>query len=692
MNPSRVDIPSLTSALEWVADAVEVSVQPSGKLVYVNPAWCTLTGYSTDEAIGHTPRELLRAASWRPPAWYDGVDERLARGEPFHGTIVSRRKDGSEMVNMLHVTPTLSETGELRHFIVVRHDLTLEHEAARLRIKEARLERAVRGANDGLWEYACAEGLVHLSERCVELCGARSPALTTEEALALVHPEDRGRVAERAREGGQGNDDLNEEFRLLVDGAPRWVQLRARVYRGESGAPSHVAGALTDIQAIKDAQAAALDAAARDTITELPNRGAFVARVEQAVRRAARVEGPAFALLFIDLRKFKQVNDRLGHAAGDDLLRAVAERLRAIVRPGDVVARLGGDEFGVLLEPMVHEEHVLATARRVERGLARDFHLGARVLQIAGTVGAVMGDGRSDVDTLIRDADAAMYAARADGRRGHGLADPVLRAQVQRRAILERDVLSALRRREITVALQPIVGTLDRRPMGAEALVRWRHPELGPVPPLELLACTDDLDLGAELGLLVLEKSVDWVAAARREGLLSDQFVLHVNANARQMANPRFADNLRLVARGSGLPAGGLFVEITETVLVDRPDEMTELMHELIGAGLGFSLDDFGTGWSSLAHLRRFPVHGLKIDRSFTLAVRNEPKTGEIVRGLVTMARALDIVLVAEGVETEAEAHAMAELGCDHAQGYLYAPPLSPEDALAALRVWRSPG
>ena len=690
MNPNPVDIPSLSRALEWVEDAVEVT-NLDGYFIYVNPAWCRLTGYTFEETRGQSPRTLLRGTT-RPAGFYDEIDERLRKGEPFHGELVSRRKDGVEVPHDVHVTPVLDPAGRVLHFVVVRHDLTLRREAERLREIEGRLERAVRGANDGLWEYDLVERRGYLTQRCMELVEARSAVTTAEEAERLLHPEDRARAAVLV---GQLHelDEIREEVRIRAPGgAHRWVQVRARVYRDASGAAERVAGAITDIQAIKDAEAQALEAATRDPVTNLPNRRIFVERVQLAVHRARRSSSASFAVLFIDLRKFKQVNDRLGHAVGDELLRAVAERIRGTVRPGDTVARMGGDEFGVLLEPLHRDEQALATARRVERALAKDFHLGGRVVQIAGTVGAVLGDGQTDVDTLIRDANAAMYAARADGRVGHGLADPDLRERVQRRAQLERDVANAIRRREVAVAFQPIVETLTHRPVGAEALVRWRHPELGWVPPMELLSVSDDLDLGADLGILVLEKSVDWLVALRNAGLADDDFVLHVNANARQLTDPRFAECLRLVARGSGVPAGRLFVEVTETVLVDRPDEVAALMAELVDEGLSFALDDFGTGWSSLAHLRRFPVRCIKIDRSFTCALLAETKPAEIVRGLASMAHALGMSVVAEGVETEEEAEAVAALGCAHAQGYLYARPaigLAARDALAALTARR---
>ncbi len=638
--------------LLYVEDAVEIH-DADGVCVFVNPAWVRLTGQRADQAIGQPS----------PPLPTRGVRRLLIN----------------------------DEAGGRSHSVIFRRD-TPRTGRGRPTERDARFDLAVRGASEGLWELELATGAVLLSPRCLELVDFPSQETTIAHAKHLVHPDDLARLLDTLRGPVPGSGGhLAEELRLRDrEGRWRWVLLRAMIFCGPDGGPERVAGGLSDIQDRKDAEEKLVQQATRDPLTNLYNRRVFVERMEQASRRAHRSVTANFAVLYVDLRKFKQVNDQYGHQVGDDLLRSVATRLLAAVRPGDTVSRLGGDEFGLLLEPVGNEHHMVTAAQRVERALSVPFPLGPLTVEIAGTVGAVMGDTSGNIDALIRDADSAMYYARTEGNVGHKVADADMRARIQRRSSIAALFPLALRRSGLRVVFQPMVELPSRRVVGMEALLRWQHPELGAVRPQELVDAADELGLGTDLGLFVLGQAVAWLLAARRSALVGDDFVMHVNANARLMHDQRFEAALEALRRTAGLAPGMLNIEITETALINRPDEMVRLIGRFRSLGVGFALDDFGTGWSSLSHLRRFPVQCLKIDRSFTEAVVSDSTTAEIVRGLVAIAQALKMGIVAEGVETEAELEAIRSLGCDRGQGYLFARPCTPEAAIELLRKQES--
>jgi diguanylate cyclase (GGDEF)-like protein/PAS domain S-box-containing protein len=429
---------ALVRVLLDVDDAVEIH-DADGICVFVNPAWVRLTGQRPDEVIGQ-PAPTLPARGVRRVLLAD-------------------------------------EAGRRSHSVIFRREPPPTGKA-RPTERDARFDRAIRGASEGLWELELASGQLLLSPRCLELVDFPSQETTLTQAKELAHPDDVARILEGMRgpaaiAGGKMADELRMRDR---DGRWRWLLVRAMIFCGPDGRPERVAGGLSDIQDRKDAEENLVLLASRDPLTNLLNRRVFVERMEQAARRAHRGVTANFAVLYVDLRKFEQVNDQHGHEVGDDLLRSVATRLLAAVRPGDTVARLGGDEFGVLLEPVGNEHHMIAAAQRVERALAVPFPLGPLTVHISGTIGAVMGDTSGNIDALIRDADTAMYYARAEGNAGHKVADTEMRARIQRRAAIASLLPAALRRNGLRVLFQPIVELGSRRTVG------WRRSFVGNTP------------------------------------------------------------------------------------------------------------------------------------------------------------------------------------------------------------------
>jgi diguanylate cyclase (GGDEF)-like protein len=420
-------------------------------------------------------------------------------------------------------------------------------------------------------------------------------------------------------------------------------------------------------------------AALHDSLTGLPNRSLALDRIAHALRRCGR-EGGTVAVLALDLDRFKLVNDSLGHAAGDELLVALAPRLRDAIRPGDTVARFGGDEFVVVCDGLDGPGAAVTVAERLSGALAEPVELASGPQFIGASIGIALAQGEGDTpDSLLRDADAAMY--RVKERKGGGryeLFDEHMRDEVLRRVTTESDLRRALDAGELRVHYQPIVDVRTERPVSVEALARWEHPERGMIPPSEFIEVAEDIGLIAELGLQVLEQASHQAAEWQRA--FGVPLGLAVNVSGRQLAQAGFPEQVAAIAARSGLAPGTLSLEITESVLLEEADCTMAVLAHLREIGIRLILDDFGTGYSSLSYLKRFALHALKIDRSFVDGLGADDDDSTIVEAIVRMAHSLRLAVVAEGVETEAQLSQLRRLRCDSAQGYLFARPLAPGD------------
>ena len=426
-----------------------------------------------------------------------------------------------------------------------------------------------------------------------------------------------------------------------------------------------------------------------DSLTGLPNRLSFVDSLRDALRRST-ASGSPVGILFLDLDHFKLINDSIGHHAGDELLQAVAPRLRAHLRPGDLVARFGGDEFGILVDRLSDEDEALAIADRVAGAFSEPYLMGGADHFVTASIGIAIarpiGSEPVEAELLIRDADAAMYRAKERGRGRCELFDAEMRAHALRRLQTERELRHALDRDELELHYQPLVGLGSGEIVGLEALVRWRHPERGLLDPGEFVSVAEDSGLIESIGRWVQEtacrQAIGW------HELRPDQRPLDVavNLSARQVAHRDLAATVREILARTGLEPVNLRLEVTESVLVEESASATATLEELSEIGVRLVLDDFGTGYSSLAYLNRFPFDALKIDRSFVEGLGIEQERTAIVEAVIGMARALSLDAIAEGVENEAQLSELRRLGCDYAQGHLFSRPLTPEKVTSLLR------
>jgi diguanylate cyclase (GGDEF)-like protein len=426
--------------------------------------------------------------------------------------------------------------------------------------------------------------------------------------------------------------------------------------------------------------------ATHDPLTGLPNRTLILDRVEQMLARAARNQTPV-AALFVDLDNFKSINDTLGHGVGDELLCAVSERLRGVVRHVDALGRLGGDEFVVIAEELSMDAGPELVAERLLDALAHPFKLGPNGetrLTVTASIGIAAGK-RTSAEDLLRDADIAMYQAKWDGKSRYAVFETAMQDTVQQRLELDMDLREALEREEFFLAYQPTFALSDMTPIGVEALIRWKHDVRGVVQPDDFIPLLEETGLITEVGRWVLQEACRQAATWRRSGYAID---MAVNVSARQLDSDQLVTDIEEALDDSGLDAWALTIEITETTLMRNVEETARRLLAIKQLGVRIAIDDFGTGYSSLAHLQQFPVDALKIDRSFISGMRHNKEGETLIHTLVQLGKALSIDTVAEGIEEQQELSLLQAEDCDGGQGFLFARPLDVAATEAFLRRW----
>jgi diguanylate cyclase (GGDEF)-like protein len=423
--------------------------------------------------------------------------------------------------------------------------------------------------------------------------------------------------------------------------------------------------------------------ALHDPLTGLPNRNLFLDRLGRSLAQAERRK-TSLAVLFLDLDQFKLVNDSLGHAAGDELLAAVAPRLEQGLRPSDSIARFGGDEFAVLAE-VETERDAIRVAERIRTALSRPFKLRQREHFVSASMGISLGRGEKAPEAMIRDADAALYRAKEKGRGGYELFDSAMRARAVEHMRIENDFRRALDRGELELHYQPIVGLRDGSIVALEALLRWRHPEYGLTSPTSFIPVAEESQLIVPVGRWVVEEACTRVAEWQSLEPDAAPVRIAVNLSGRQIGDPQLLPTVSAAVEASGIDPATLSFELTESVLFEESGVSERIMRSLRGIGVRLVLDDFGSGFSSLGYLKRFPLDGIKLDRSFIENVADGLTDAQIVRAVVEMARALGLEIVAEGVETVDQLAAVRSLGCHQAQGFYFMPPLPAEEVPGVL-------
>ena len=574
-----------------------------------------------------------------------------------------------------------------RHYLAARRERQL---VQALKESEERYALAAAGANDGLWDWDLRSGHLYMSARWKSIAGYGEGELEPSLAawLDLVHSEDLPLLQAQldAHIAGQTPHFENEHRIRTSEGDWRWVQVRGLAVREPGGRAYRMAGSQRDVTDRRLAEEQLAHSALHDALTGLPNRVLFLDRLESALRRFQRRADRAFAVISFDLDRFKVVNDSLGHHAGDHLLRSLADRLRNCLRVGDTFARLGGDEFSVLLDEVVQLEEVEEVADRIQFALGSPFVVEGHEVFCGVSLGISMSaPSYQKAEDLLRDADSAMYQAKALGGTRKVVFRPDMHQSALAKLQIESELRRAIERRELRVHYQPLIDLHKGLVRGFEALVRWQHPERGLLYPGDFLGVAQEAGLTVAMGALVLGEACRTIKAWQDEAPESARYLsVSVNLDGQQLSSLDLKDQVQTALRESGLEPKYLRLEITEDLLVRQPRRAKEILEGLREQGVKIYLDDFGIGYSSLSQIQEFPIDVLKVDRNFVQRMTRDESAFEIVRTILMLAGNLGLETLAEGIERESHLESLLRLGCRYGQGYLFSPPLPPEEA----RLW----
>lgn len=665
-----------------------VVVDANGALIHYNPAAWRILG-----AWLETFSEPLSAISPEedPRASLRLLLSRALRGEEVDGCEVYLPDAADGQWLNVSARPLPGDSGTISGGIMVVRDISASKRAElALRESEERYALAARGANDGLWDWDLRTNQIYYSPRWKSMLGYNEGELGSNPAewFERVHPDDREQLEIRLRAHfRQLISHFQHEYRIRAsDHSYRWMLCRGLAVWDENGTATRIVGSQTDITDRKRAEERLLHDALHDGLTGLPNRMLFLDRLKHTIIHSRHNHDRSFAVMFLDLDRFKVINDSLGHGAGDVLLEVIARRLEENLRPGDTAARLGGDEFAILLEDILDSEAALAIAERIQQVIATPVPIDEREMFTTASIGITLYQpGYNSATDMIRDADTAMYHAKMQGKACAVVFNPTMHAAAMEQLQLETALRWAIERDELRLHYQPIVDLRTQKIEGFEALVRWEHPQRGLLYPSEFITIAEETGLIVPIGWWVLREACRQVKIWKQTIPGTENLWVTINLSARQLVQPEMTRIVLGTLAEFRLPAHALKIEITETTLVNSNHETRERLASLRAAGVKICIDDFGTGYSSLSYLQRLPVDILKIDRSFVQGIEDTSSQGAIVSNIIALAHVLGLDAVAEGTETVAQLQRLRELHCTYGQGWLFSKPLSPAEAAGLL-------
>ena len=686
---------ALRESEEHYRFSVELSPQvpwtatPDGRIDEVGPRWASLTGMDPAEARGNGWIAAIHPddASATRIAWADAVQS----GKPFDVEYRIRTVEGNYRWCRARASPRLDKDGRIvRWYGTLEdvHDHRLASEA--VRASEEQLQLAIEAAGIGIWDCDLRSGALRWSDHLRDIFGLdqASPA-RLETVLPLIHPDDRDEAEVLlSGQGSAAGEAFKSCFRLRpgADSDWRWLAVDGRRLTDQHGAPRRLILSIRDITERRIADERVRWAATHDSLTRLPNRSLFQERLNEALAHAAATAGKV-GLLLLDVDEFKRINDSLGHIAGDALLKELSKRLQATVGSDALVARLAGDEFVILLEQVASVDAMEAIAHAVLDRLRQPFSYEGRTLDCRASIGAsLFPDHAADPVELFKHADIALYTAKKAGRGGLELFRPEMRADMQRRISMLHLAREALDSRQVFPFYQPKVDLVSGRIIGFEALLRWRHAQ-GIQPPATIAAAFEEFELAVGLGQRMFECVLADMQRWRRQGI--DFGHVAINVSAAEFRSGDLAERMLSGLQAAGISPDLLELEVTETVFLGSGSgDVERALKALSEAGVRIALDDFGTGYASLSHLKQFPVDILKIDRSFVRNLETNASDAAIVSTVITLGQSLGIAIVAEGIETPAQADYLRSRGCAFGQGYMYGKPMSSNDAERLLAEW----
>lgn len=668
---TRRDLENFKHALDEAA--VVAITNSQGVITYVNDHFCKLSKYTREELIGKTHRIVNSGA--HPKSFFEDMWKTIQSGKVWRGDIQNRAKDGRNYWVNTTIVPFIRTDGKSFQYISIRQDITARKETEKsleIALKND-FSTTVKNLQNAIFKYSFDEHKnINITLLEGKICEELGVHLHTLNKLQFSKDINGWGIKRQLIEGLLGR---SSQFEMEYKSHTFLVYL-SPIF--EDGEVVEVVGTAIDITERKEAERLIEHMAFYDHLTDLPNRRLLKQTVEEAIEMRAK-SNESFAILYIDLDRFKNINDSMGHYVGDQLLKAVGERLKLIVRQNDMVARLSGDEFIVLCNP-TSKQGVQSIAQRIVEEIARSFHLGHLEVFIAPSIGISMypEDGM-DYDTLMRNADYAMYLAKESGKSTYQFFTKELYNDLVERTLIEMELRQALQKEELSLHYQPQFNFETGVIQGVEALLRWNHSSRGMIPPAQFIPIAEETGLILPIGLWVLETACRQAKEWQDQGF--PPLRMSVNVSLRQFKNPAFVSDVKKTLRITGLEPKYLNIEITESMTSDV-NYCQKVLQELRDIGIKASIDDFGTGYSSLSYLSKFPITHLKIDQSFVRELTNNNSV--IVKAIIDLAKNLHLRVIAEGVETDEQAEFLKKMACDEAQGFLYSRPL-PHDEISEL-------
>jgi diguanylate cyclase (GGDEF)-like protein/PAS domain S-box-containing protein len=661
--------------VEQAAEGILLAEIETGAIIEANAALVQLCGYSMEELFALTLEKLF------PSPEEAAIFTEAVHEESCSATCESRlrRSDGAMIAVEIHVSRIIYD-GTPILCVIVENITERKRSQEALRQSEERYALVSRAANDGLWDWDLATEKVYYSSRWKSMLGYEDHEIgeNLDAWLSRVHPNDAKQLQAKIHTHLQQADShFEQEYRMLhKNGDYRWMLTRGLAVKDESGIICRMAGSQSDITLRKQVEDQLRHDALHDGLTGLANRELFMDRLERAILRSKQHETYRFAVLFLDLDRFKVVNDGLGHDFGDRMLIQVAEKLQRCLGPDDTLARWGGDEFTLLMEYIESEGDAIRLANKIHESLRTPMEITGIEVTTSTSIGIALSSPDYDrADDLLRDADTTMYRAKAEGRGSHAIFDTAMRSRAKLLVETESDLRRAIEREEFEILYQPIVNAEDGHLLGSEALVYWQHPLRGLLSPGLFIPIAEETGLIELLGEWVMKTACVQNVTWQREWGCPD-LKIAVNVSARQFQQ-NLPELVRKCLSETEMPAHTLAVEVTESTAMRDIDLSVRVLNELSEMGVSVSIDDFGTGYSSLGYLKRFPINKIKIDRSFVKDIEDSIDDAAISQMIIAMAHSLNMKVVAEGVETSGQLDFLRAHECDEIQGFFFSRPVT---------------